>query len=220
MNDRAALWLAISLCFLAAAARAGDFKIVPGECLGDVVLGRTEKQIRAALGAPNTVVRLEGGLVREDWLSPRLAPKAYVEAGLYFKHDFVTVYFRRDRAVQAEASSPAFKTPDGLTRASHGQKFRDRYPGFQTTIPPHVHNPAPNGCPAVKHFVAYDDSTAKGIAWRYGVWGNMAPDPDLETLEIVIVHERSQPVIVDPDGGVRLVWTVPPSDLLEHYPKK
>ncbi|MDR3402520.1 MAG: hypothetical protein P4L99_08480 [Chthoniobacter sp.] len=212
--------MAIGLCLVAPLATAGDFHIVPGKRLGDVVLGHTEKQIHQALGAPHTTVRLPDGLIREDWLSPHLAPKSYVEDGLYYQHDFVTVYFRQGRAIQAEASSPAFKTATGLTRASDGLQFRTQYPDFHTLVPPRVSNPDPGGCPAPKHYLAYDDVPSQGVAWRYGAWGDLAPEPNFRLLEMVIVHRRGHPVVVDPDGSIRLVWTIPPHVLMEHYPKK
>ncbi|MEI9894588.1 MAG: hypothetical protein WDN28_12060 [Chthoniobacter sp.] len=198
MNGHLSFWLAISLCLAAQRANAGDFQIVPGQRLGNVVLGHTEKQIHQALGAPDTTVRLPHGLVREDWLSQHLAPKSYVEDGLYYKHDFVTVYFRQGRAIQAEASSPAFQTARSLTRASGGLQFRTQYPDFQTLIPPHVSNPDPGGCPARKHYFAYDDVPSQGIAWRYGAWGDLAPEPNFRLLEMVIVHPLGRPVVVDP----------------------
>jgi len=219
MLGRSRLLPAVLACLVAQSNSADDFKILPGERLGGAVLGERQRQLRAAMGQPDTTTRLAGGLIREDWLGKRLAPKAYVEMGLFFRHDFVTVYFRHGRAIQVEASSPDFKTPDGLTRASNGLKFRLRYRDFKTIQPPPFHNPDPGGCPAPKHFVAYDDAMSQGIAWRYGAWGGLAPDPDVEQLEMVIVHRRGEPVIVDPDGGIRLVWKTPPHLLLENYPK-
>jgi hypothetical protein len=68
--------------------------------------------------------------------------------------------------------------------------------------------------------VVYEDATARGIAWRYGAWGGLAPEPGIGQLEMVIVHRRRKSVIIDPDGGMRLVWTLPPSELMEHYPAR
>jgi len=156
----------------------------------------------------------------KDWLTKALAPKSYVEDGSYFKHDFVTVYFRHDRAVQIEASSAKFKTVQGLSTSSGAKGFQRRFSQYNSIQPPHFHDPDSGGCPASKHFVTYEDAKAAGIAWRYGGWGNLSPDPDPDRLEMVIVHRRGQPVIVDPDGGVRLVWKIPPHELMDHYPTK
>lgn len=194
--------------------------ILPGQRLGLVTIGATRQEIHETLGRPATSTRLADGTLREDWLSRRLAPQAYVRDGLYYKHDFITVYFRKDRAVQAEASFPTFHTTAGLTRASDGHRFRQHYPHFATIIPPHFSSPDPSGCPAPKHYVVYEDATTRGIAWRYGAWGGLAPDPGIEQLEMIIVHQRGNPVLIDPDGGMRLVWTVPPHELMEHYPRK
>lgn len=213
--------LLLITAFAPARASAGDARsIVPGERLGAATIGASRREIHKTLGRPNTSMRLANGTLREDWLGKHLAPQAYVRDGLYYKHDFVTVYFRKDHAVQIEASSPRFHTADGLTRAGDGRRFRQRYPHFTTTIPPHFSNPDPGGCPAPKHFVVYEDVTGRGIAWRYGAWGGLAPDPGIGQLEMVIVHQRGKPVIVDPDGSMRLVWTLPPSALMEHYPVK
>jgi len=201
-------------------ASAGESRLVPGHQIGAAVLGMTRQQMRDTLGNPDETLRFDSGIVREDWLAKTLAPKSYVENGLYFKHDFVTAYFRNDHAIQIEVSSPTFKTADELSTASGARKFQERYLGYTRIYPPHFRNPDPGGCPAPKHFVTYEDAVASGIAWRYGAWGGLAPDPDPSILELVIIHRPGEPVFVDPDGGVRLVWKIPPHELMENYPTK
>ena len=149
----------------------------------------------------------------------RLAPKAYVEDGRFFQHDFVTAYFRKNRATQIEASSAAFYLRPASAPPAVPRTFGNIFSEFTRIFPPHFSNRDPGGCPAVKHYASrMKMRTAQGIAWRFGAWGDLAPEPDPHTLEIVIVHRRGQPVFVDPDGGVRLVWKVPPHELMEHYP--
>ena len=47
-----------------------------------------------------------------------------------------------------------------------------------------------------------------GVAWRYGAWGNLAPEPDpCRELEAVIIHLPNSVVVPDPDGGLRFVQT-------------
>lgn len=210
------VWLLV--LFAAHRALGSDFRVLPGRQIGVAVLGMTRQQMHKALGRPDETVRLDGGVVREDWLSKAAAPKSYVEDGLYFKHDFLTAYFRDGRAIQIEVSSPLFKTADGLCTASGAKKFQERYPGYTRIYPHNFRNPDPGGYPAVKHFLAYEDAVAKGIAWRYGAWGDLAPDPDPSRLETVIVHRRGEPVFIDPDGGVRLVWKVSPHISLDNHP--
>jgi hypothetical protein len=219
MVHQSPLFLALLVSFAAHVALAADSRIVAGQRIGFAALGMTRQQMHAALGQPDETVRLRSGIVREDWLSKTLAPKSYVEDGLYFKHDFLTAYFRDDRAIQIEVSSATFKTRGGLCTASSAQKFRKRYSSYTRIHPPHFRTLHPGGSPAPKHFVSYEDAVSAGIAWRYGAWGGLAPDPDPSSrLEIVIVHQRGEPVFVDPDGGVRLVWKTPPHQLMENYP--
>jgi len=221
MFQRRRFLLPLLMCFAAHGAAGAEARIVPGQQIGGATLGMTRRQMHEALGKSAGAVRLDGGIVREDWLSATLAPKSYVEKSLYFKHDFVTVYFRDNHAIQIEASSAAFKTREGLSPASSALKFQERYRGYARIDPHFFTNPDPGGCPATKHFVRYEDAVTQGLAWRYGVWGNLSPDLDPERrLEMVIVHRSGEPVFVDPDGGVRLVWKKPPSDLMENYPAK
>ena len=201
-------------------ASAGDPKIVPGQQIGDAVISATRQQMHKALGKPTESIRLDSGVVREDWLGKDIAPKSYVEVGLYFKHDFMTIYFRDDHVIQIEVSSATFKTPEALCSTSGAEKFRERYPDYTRIYPPHFSNPDPGGCPAPKHYVAYDDAVSAGVAWRFGAWGGLAPEPDPSRLEVVIVHLRGEPVFVDPNGGIRLVWKIPPHELMENYPTK
>jgi hypothetical protein len=213
-------FLVLFVFFATHFAQAADFLIVPGQRIGAAVLGMTRPQMAEALGKPEATVLLEGGVLREDWLSKAIAPKLYVEKGLFFKHDFVTVYFRDGRALQVEVSSAAFKSKEGLGTATAVSKFWERYPGYTRISTLAFRNPDPSGCPAPKHSVPYEDAMSKGIAWRYGAWGGLAPDPDPGRLEIVIMHRRGEPVFVDPDGGGRLVWKIPPHQLMENYPRK
>ena len=220
MNQPSLIFISCLAYFVAHVASASDPRIVPGQQIGNALLAATRERIHEVLGEPHETVRLDTGIVREDWLSKDIAPKSYVEAGLYFKHDFLTVYFRDDHVIQIEVSSATFKTPEGLCTASGAGKFRERYSDFTRIHPPHFRNPDPGGCPAPKHFVAYEDAVSAGVAWRFGAWGGLAPEPDPRRLEIVIVHRRGEPVFVDPDGGTRLVWKLPPHQLMENYPTK
>jgi hypothetical protein len=96
-----AFFLALLVYFAAHLALAEDPSIVPGQRIGFAVLGMTRQQMHEALGQPDDTVLLENGIVREDRLSKTVAPKSYVEDGLYFKRDFLTAFFRDDRAIQS-----------------------------------------------------------------------------------------------------------------------
>jgi hypothetical protein len=213
------IFAALVLWFAGHLALADDSRIVPGKQIGKAVLGAQRQQMHEAYGKPDETVRLDSGIVREDWLTKNFAPKAYLEDGRYFKHDFLTAYFREDLVIQIEVSSATFKTPEGRSTASGAQKFQQQYPGYKRIHPPHFQNLHPGGFPATKHYVTYEDAMADGIAWRFGAWGNLAPEPDASRLEIVIVHRPGEPVFVDPDGGGRLVWKRRPYQLLENHPK-
>jgi hypothetical protein len=193
---------------LAVGCSTQNFDVIPGQRIGTAVLGVTRLEMHRTLGEPDISDRLDGGVTREDWLDQSIAPNFNMSEGFYYKYYFLTVYFRDARAIQIEASSPRFKTKDGLDIASGSQKFADRYHSFTSVTPPCFFNP--EGLPACKHFVTYDDAVDDGIAWRYGAWGCMWPEPDPNSVEVVIIHFRGEPVFVDPDGGNRLVWKIRP----------
>jgi hypothetical protein len=206
----------INLIFVVSTLLVGcstqKFDVIPGERIGSAVLGVTCQEMHRTLGQPDISDRLGGGVTREDWLDPAIAPNFNPPEGFYYKYYFLTVYFRDARAIQIEASSPRCKTKEGLSTASGAQKFADRYRSFTRVTPPVFFNPDPAGYPAAKHFVTYDDAVGDGIAWRYGAWGNLWPDPDPNRVEVVIIHFPGEPVFVDPDGGDRLVWKIPPRE--------
>jgi hypothetical protein len=191
MLMRNSIFAAVLLFFSAPTIWAGDFRVEAGRRIGAATLGMTTHQVRRALGVPHRTVRLDDGVVREDWLSKSRERK------------FVTIYFREAHAIQIEVNSEAFKTRDNLSTASGAVKFQQRYADYKKTNSAVLEFVNPGGSPAPKHIVMYEDDVKLGIAWRYGAWGSLAPDPDPGRLEIVIVHTPGKPVIVDPDGGIR-----------------
>ncbi len=208
---------------MTSAAFAGDFRIVPGQRIGTVVLGMDRASVHTLLHTPSTTRRLHGGLIVDTWLSHQMLPPSAAQTGNYLKRDYLTVFFRRDHAVQIEVSSPQFTAENGFSTHSSAHDFAGRYPHFQQ---PHRRRyaPGPNGLgpyeygsispdassPASKHFLLYGDATRQGIAWKYGAWGNLAPEPDPNgPLEAVIVHTPGRTVLMNPNDGMPYAGTGP-----------
>jgi hypothetical protein len=215
--------LALLACLLGTPAR-GDWKIVPGQRIGQIWIGMDHADVIRLLGTPDheedpevtdrQVWILHGGpapslkgVLQDDWITP-LPVSLNPDAGdPMFMCNFLTVYLKDRRVVQIEVSAPRFKTADGCSTARSALDLRKHYPKYQATYC-HYHHPSSEGLPAGKHFVTFEDAIADGIAWRYGGMGDLAPDPDPaeEGLETIIVHASGERVLLDPDGGSRFIW--------------
>ena len=200
------IWpLLLAVLLFAPAAFAGDFLIVPGQRIGTVTLGMDRASVHTLLHAPSTTHQAHG-MVLDTWLSH--GPAASPDARYSLKHDYLTVFFRNNHAVQMEISAMKFKTANGLSTRSSARAFDKQYPHFQE---PHKQpdgnpyvwdNSDPSASsPAAKHFIAYGDAVREGIAWKYGAWGDLAPDPDPSEMESVIVHLPGQTVLLNPNDG-------------------
>ncbi len=200
------IWpLLLAVLLFAPAAFAGDFLIVPGQRIGTVTLGMDRASVHTLLHAPSTTHQAHG-MVLDTWLSH--GPAASPDARYSLKHDYLTVFFRNNHAVQMEISAMKFKTANGLSTRSSARAFDKQYPHFQE---PHKQpdgnpyvwdNSDPSASsPAAKHFIAYGDAVREGIAWKYGAWGGLAPDPDPSEMESVIVHLPGQTVLLNPNDG-------------------
>lgn len=191
----------------AGCARAGDFQIVPGQRIGTVVLGMSRQTVHHILHLPSQAHRRHDGTLQESWLSRRKISRAAVDEGIYWKWNFVTVYFRHNRVVQVEVNSSRFTTSSKLSTKSSATKWEKAFKPFRSNAERGTSRDL-DGYPAVKHFMVYDDAVQSGIAWRYGGWANLAPDMDSDgPLEIAIVHAPGQRVIPDPDGSNRFMLT-------------
>ncbi len=202
------------MVLLARPAVAGDYIIVPGQRIGSVALGLSPQVVHQMLQAPQMVRRVPGGIIEESWLRQlTLAQQhSYRDKGLYWKVLFVNVYFRRGQVTQVEISSPQFHTLKGLSTNSPAGAFEKQYRAYYSSD----HHDRPlqygtldqlGGYPGYKHVVTIEDAIQAGIAWRYGAWGDLGPDPDPGLQEVVIVHRRGQPVIREPDASNRFVVT-------------
>lgn len=223
------LLLSLQLFLRSSAAVAGDFRIVPGRRIGSARLGMTPTAVIALLHQPSTTRHAPGGLIVDTWLSHRLVttdPNGV--RGL--KRDYLIVLFRQNQAVQIEVSSPQFTMANGLSEVSTGHGFARRFPNHRTpTFPMQtalhwmgdhyaVSQVDPEASsPAGKHFVVYGDAVHQGIAWKYGAWGDMAPEADPDgPLEAVIVHQPGQRVLLNPNDGLPYAGTAPARKGLEN----
>jgi hypothetical protein len=190
---------------LSAAAWAGDFLIVPGQRIGAVKLGMSRQAVHRALHAPDRARRIPGGIVQESWLSRRKFSQADRDNGIYWKWNFVTIDFERNRVIQIEVNSPRFATSSHLSTLNSATDWGKRY-GPVRSKRDRGGNRHPDGAPGAHHFMLYIDAVQQGIAWRYGAWGDLSPEPDPdEPVELVIVHFRKGRLIPDPDGSNRFV---------------
>jgi hypothetical protein len=190
----------------AAGAEADHWGITPGKRIGQVTLGMKRQGLHALLGSPSGRARRESGVLIERWSSGKVSAKS---AHLNFRTDFLTVYYQGDRVVQVDASSPAFKLQNGLSTRNSVQDFEKRYrpASFRQTDRQYLHD-NPDGIPAGKHFVHYEDDVKQGLALRYGWWGNLAPDGDPKApLETLSVHRSRHAVLLDPDGADQFTIT-------------
>jgi hypothetical protein len=202
---------------------ASAWLIVPGQRIGKVKIGMPRQTVQQLLGTPRSSAHLQDGALLERWASSKPSEKSLE---LFYLADFVTVYYRDGRVVQIDASSPSFKLVNGLSTLNSANDFAGIYPTSSVWEKKltYLHKDD-GGIPATKHFVCYDDATEKGIAWRYGWWGNLAPDGDpASPLEMISVHVPSTPALIDPDGADQFTLTTaykekhgyPARTLLEH----
>ncbi len=215
--SRPLLWpLILTFLLIASAAFAEDFVIVPGQRIGMITLGMSRAAVHTRLSTPSTVRRVQG-MVLDTWLSPLPLPKSAAEQGIYLKHDYLTIFFQQGHAVQIEVSSPRFRTAAGLSTNSPVRAFEKRYPRHYTprfTDSPFVFYYFTAGdetSPAPKHFVDYGEALVPhetrrrvtlGIAWKYGAWGALAPEPYEGHQEAIVVYFSGSKVRLNPNDGL------------------
>lgn len=219
------------LGFFVVGSAYGDWKIIPGERIGEVKIGMDHTDVIRLLGTPDHEedlgetdrsgeIRPGGertpkldGILRDDWVTPLPVSLNPDSDDPMFMCTFVTVYISlKDRCVvQIEECAPRFKTAEGYSSESSALDLRKHYPRYQTTLCQYHHR-SYGGIPATKHFIIFEDAVEDGIAWRYGAMGNLAPTPDpTDALETIIVHAASEPALLDPDGGSRFIWKDAPA---------
>ena len=184
------------------AARAPDaFLIVPGHAIGPLALGASDEQARAtALGPPDRVVR-DGDTTALVWLgdvAPGSAGYDRVDPEYAPLHDWIVALVVGGRVVEIEASSSRFHTTDGAITTAKSVTELARAP--HVTRDWHVGNRDEGGAtPAPKHLIWYDDAAAAGVAIKYGTWGGLSPDPDLDAHpEAIAVHAPNAELVHDP----------------------
>ncbi len=204
------------LAWFAIPATAGDFLIIPGQRVGSVALGQSRTSVHGLLHAPQLVRNLPGRIIEESWVS-RLSPvqqHPYENDERYWKFFFVNIYFRQGQVVQIEINSPQFRTRSGLSTNSPAALFEKRYQPYHSSdlksgFPlMYGTRDREGGFPGYKHYVRIEDASQVGLAWRYGSWGDLAPEPDPDVQEVIIVYRPGQRAILEPDAGNRFVLTM------------
>ena len=153
-------------------------RVVPGRSLGKIRLGATQAQVRATLGKPKQTRRFAGGLAEDRWVG-----KAPSNNTLPVH---VSVFYRGGKAVQIQASSAAFRTPEGLSTESNFAQFQEAYGPFRVTA--YTFEDAVD---------SYYDNPARGFAVTTASQNYILPHYRPEAL---IVHAPGVRVIPYPGG--------------------
>ena len=228
MAARSCFLLLAALFVLLPRLRADDaWLIVPGKGIGKISLGMPQSEVCKLLGTPNMQndfemtnrhasylkggngnVPVAAGVTQSDWttLRPAFPAEEDGSGAEAFMCDFVTVYVRDAKVVQIEVRSPRFHLAGGLSTTRSSTDWQKQFPDTVQTLCRYDH-PSAGGYPGTKHFVDFEDAVPAGLAWRYGWFGDAAPDGDpADPIETVIIHAPGAKLLVDPDGGSRFVW--------------
>lgn len=156
-----------------ASAASPDTLIVPGEGIGAVRLGQTPAEVRARMGEPTVSTAQTAHVPGNDaWLSGGHA---------------LGVQYRAGRVAEIDASSPRFRTADGITVRSRLPTIQQRYGPLQTRTWTDT---------ATGAKIVYHDAVQHGVAFA-----RSAPDsPEKSPSDnSVIVHPKGQPLQLE--GG-------------------
>ena len=180
---RAALLLSFAFApttFALAQTVPDQYRVVPGQRLGRVFLGDSQKTVRRRLGAPAKTFKFANGFTSDLW---RGSKRRDIN-----RFNTLEVIYRRNVVVQIEATNPVFKTAQGLGLASSGEEWFDRYAEPQVTF---LRFPKRGNVR-----LQYHDWKGAGIAQELR---STDVEPQPETL---IVHRRNVAVVPDVGGVV------------------
>jgi hypothetical protein len=207
----AALWLCLTILMAAAPAHASDFFIVPGQRIGYVAIGESRASVLRSLNRPSKRRKIPGSIEIDTWLGGALQPAdAGCTEGKTYYSNYLTVFYKNGRVIQIEATSAKFHTKTGLSTSSDagsgwGRQFRHRreidYTWTATDDPEY-------SCPAAGHLLFYGDDIAKGIAWKQGSWGDLAPGPG-PSPEAIVVTRPGHKLLLNPNDADGYAGTIP-----------
>lgn len=169
-----------SSSFVDAQTVPDQYRVVPGQRLGRVFLGDSRVTVRRRLGAPAKTFTFANGFTSDLWRGSK-------RRDINRFHTLEVIY-RRNVAVQIEATSPLFKTAQGLGIESSGEEWFQRYAEPTITF---LRFPKRGNVR-----LQYHDWKDVGIAHELR---STDVEPQPETL---IVHRRNVAVVPDVGGVV------------------
>ena len=160
-------------------------QVVPGASLGKIKLGMSTAQVKKIMGTkPTAEGAIDSSTQEMVWVG-----KTRTEPG-FRRREFFSVFLRRGKVVQIEASSPVYKTESGLSSDSTWRQFVSEFPGGKLKARTYPWDE--------ESLVLYaGDHVANGITWVRGAIGkDMPPAPDRSRkIDFVAVHPVDQEFI-------------------------
>lgn len=201
------------ICTGAAAVESGSTKYLvrAGIGVGSLKLGMSVNDpLLQHLHKPTRIMKAAGGVTVWRWLGSAPVPP-HIISDKQLLGNYLTIFIQKGKIVQIEVSSESFHTPKGYSTANSAQDFQKLFGHINGAVYERLIMDDPtDSLPASKHFVAYEDDKSAGIAWKYGTWGNMGPEPDPTTgVESLIVHIKGRAVICDPNDSLPYSGTWP-----------
>ena len=186
-NSRCFLPVVALVVALAATARA-DNLVVPGERVGAVRLGATISQVHHLLGRPSKTSQWKSGETQDSFLGAKPALDADKQEKSPRRN--LTVIYRKNRVVQIEFNSPAFRTSRGISVASSLSDFRRAYgPAKAKAFGMDLDEGG--------YVAYYFDNSKRGIAFSFGTQDYF--DATIKPEDIRI-YKRGTKVLPDPGG--------------------
>ena len=145
-------------------------RVMPGEGVGDIVLGASRASVLEKFGQPLQAERevVSDTLFRDEWV---------VGEGV------LSALFYEDRVIQLQVDGPAYTTPSGLTAQSTIQEIRAAYPDMEVSVMAHDMDNM------------YLDEIDQGIAFSIrGVRSEEPANKDGDVIN-VFVHPPGQEII-------------------------
>lgn len=158
---------------------SADRTIRPGRGIGKIALGAGRRAVHKVLGRP-------GGTYRFGRKAPRLRGD-YWSSGAHT----LRVLYENDRVVQVSVTSPAFKTPDGISTAGDGGAAAVRRAYGPLRERRYFVRGSGGG------LINYLDSAARGIAFVFTAPASLE-DPPFR-FYATAVHRPGRAVLPEPD---------------------
>ena len=166
----------------APAPPAADRTISPGRSIGKITLGDRRQTVHKVLRRP-------GGSYRFGRKAPRLRGDYWASATANSAGHTLRVVYENDRVVQVSVTSPAFKTPDGISTGGGPAAVRSAYGPLRERR----YFVRGSGGGLINHL----DNTARGIAFVFTAPASLEDQP--YRFYAIAVHRPGRAVLPEPD---------------------